>query len=295
MCDNGRMTIRTYDGAVVVITGGASGIGRAAGEALARRGAEVVLADLQGPQVEQAAHEISQAGGRVSAATLDVRDAAAVERLFKDTLARTGRLDYVFNNAGTGIFGEIHLLEQQDWDLLIDVNLKGMINVIRAAYPRLIAQGFGHLVNTSSTAGYLSAPFVASYCATKHAIVGLTKGLRIEAARFGVRVSVLCPGVLRTPLLTAGAQGRTVYPLSPERMLEWWTQMGIAELEPFTTQMLEAVARNQAEIVLPKRNRVVLALARLFPGFEYGMNRALFHRTLKKFPEIAGATERKAA
>lgn len=286
------MSIRTYDGAVVVITGGASGIGRSAGAELARRGAEVVLADVQAFVAEEAAHEITKAGGKATAVKVDVRDFAAVDRLFDDVVARTGRLDYVFNNAGVGVFGEVHLQEKEDWDLVFDVNLRGSTNVIRAAYPKMIAQGFGHLVNTASTAGMISSPFVASYVATKHAILGLSKSLRIEAARFGVRVSVLCPGVIRTPMLTTGAVGRSVYDISPERMISWWEQMGISELEPFTKDMLDELAKNKAQIILPKKGRLFLKVLRSFTGFELVMSELLYRRTLKTYPEIAAGRKK---
>jgi NAD(P)-dependent dehydrogenase (short-subunit alcohol dehydrogenase family) len=278
--------IRTYDGAVALITGGASGIGRAVGEELARRGADVVLCDVQAELAGEAAERIRSAGGRATAATVDVRDDVAVQRVVDETIARAGRLDYVFNNAGTGTFGEAHLLEAKDWDLVVDVNLRGVINVIRATYPRMVAEGYGHIVNTASMAGLVTCPFVASYAATKHAVVGLSKAMRIEAARFGVRVSAVCPGPIRTPILTGGAQGRSVYDLSPDRMLQWWNKMGITELEPFARQTVDCVAKNEGIIVLPKKNRAILALMRLVPGFEELAAKKLFGMTLRMFPEI---------
>jgi NAD(P)-dependent dehydrogenase (short-subunit alcohol dehydrogenase family) len=284
--------IRTYDGAVALITGGASGIGRAIGQELARRGADVVLADVQGELAGEAAEAIRSAGGRATGATLDVRDYAAVERVVDETVARTGRLDYVFNNAGTGTFGEVHLLEAKDWDLVVDVNLRGVVHVIRATYPRMVAEGYGHLVNTASMAGLVTCPFFASYAATKHAVVGLSKALRIEAARFGVRVSALCPSAIRTPILTGGAQGRCIYDISPDRMLQWWSKVGIADLEPFAKQAADCVAKNEGIIALPRKNRAILALMRLIPGFEELAAKKLFDWTLRTFPEIDRAPKR---
>src|SRR5438128_358938 len=109
-------SIRTFDGATVLVTGGASGIGRSFAEAVAARGADVVLADLQSPLAIEAAEAIRKRGGRATAAAMDVRDRAAVERVVADTVARTGRIDYVLNNAGLGIFGEAHLHSDADWD-----------------------------------------------------------------------------------------------------------------------------------------------------------------------------------
>jgi NAD(P)-dependent dehydrogenase (short-subunit alcohol dehydrogenase family) len=282
------MSIRTYAGAVCVITGGASGIGRALGEELARRGAtEVVLADIQGTLAEEAAAKIRASGAKATAVTLDVRDAAAVERMFADVEKRHGRLDYVFNNAGAGVFGEEHLCEARDWDFLIDLNIKGVVNVIRAAYPRMIRQGFGHMVNTASVAGLMTTPFLSIYSATKHAVVGMSKAMRVEAARHGVRVTALCPGAIKTPILEGGAFGRTVYDMTAARMLQWWAKMSPMPVEPFAKKVLDLVAKNERIIVLPKQTASMLRLLRLFPALEEKIATKLFEITLAKYPEVA--------
>jgi NAD(P)-dependent dehydrogenase (short-subunit alcohol dehydrogenase family) len=282
--------IRTFDGAVALITGGASGIGRAFGVELARRGAEVVLTDLQAELAEEAAAAIVESGGRASSAALDVRDRQAVDAVVRQTVQRAGRLDYVFANAGTGVFGEAHLLEERDWDLTIDVNLHGVVNTVRAAYPQLVAQGFGHLVNVASLAGLVPSPFLVPYATTKHAVVGLSKTLRIEAARFGVRVSAICPGAIRTPILTGNVLGRSVYSaMTPERMLEWWRRLGpIMDVEPFAKQAIDAVAKNEGIVVLPRRNRALLALLAWMPARAAEKVAAkMYQDTLRDFPEIA--------
>ena len=127
--------IRTYDGAVAIITGGASGIGRALGEALAQRGADVVLADRQADLAEGVAGAIRAKGRRASAAELDVTDFAATERLVRQTMEQNGRLDYMFNNAGIGIGGEVRYYDLKDWEQVIDVNIRGVIHGIQVAYP----------------------------------------------------------------------------------------------------------------------------------------------------------------
>lgn len=279
--------IRTYQGSVSIITGGASGIGKALGLELARRGgAEIVIADVQTAMAEETAEAIRGLGSRATVVTMDVRDSDAVERMVSDTLARAGRIDYVFNNAGTGVMGEAHLCDARDWQLVLDINLVGAINVVRAAYPRLVEQGFGHLVNTASTAGLLGTPFLSAYCASKHAVVGLSKAMRIEAAHRGVRVTALCPGPVKTPILTGGAQGRCVYDMSPQRMLEWWAQLKPGDVDVFAGETLDEVRKNKAVIVLPKHNRVMIALARMVPGLEEKLATKLYEGTLARFPEI---------
>jgi NAD(P)-dependent dehydrogenase (short-subunit alcohol dehydrogenase family) len=276
------MSIRTYEGAVAFITGGASGIGAALGAELKRRGAaEIVLADVQGDLAKKVAKDI---GG--TAELLDVRDRAGVEACVARTVARTRRLDYVFNNAGTGVWGEAHRQEPKDWDLVADINFTGMLNVVRATYPRLVEQGFGHLVNTASMAGLVASPILALYSATKHAVVGLSKSLRIEGARFGVRVSALCPGVIRTPILSGGAHGRNVYGIPSERLMRWWDRLWPMDVEPFAKQTLDAVAKNEGVIVLPKRNRAFVALVTRIPGLEEVIAKKIVEDTLKQYPEM---------
>lgn len=278
--------IRTFQGSVAIVTGGASGIGRALGEELARRGAaEIVIADIQSALAEETAETIRRSGARATVVTTDVRDADAVERMVL-TAQRAGRIDYVFNNAGTGVMGETHLLEKRDWDLTIDINVRGLANVIRATYPRLIAQGYGHLVNTASVAGLVGSPFISVYVGTKHFVVGISKSMRIEAAPHGVRVSALCPGAVRTPLLTGGSIGRSIYEMSEARKLAWWERFRPGNVDVFAKQTLDAVAKNESVIVLPRHNRIGVALFRMVPRLEEKVISKLYAKTLADFPEM---------
>jgi NAD(P)-dependent dehydrogenase (short-subunit alcohol dehydrogenase family) len=258
--------LRTFDGAVAVITGGASGIGRALGEALARRGAAVILADLQADLAEEAAAAIRGGGGRATAAALDVADFPAVERLVRQTVEVHGRLDYLFNNAGIGVVGEARYYDIKDWDRVIDVNLRGVTNGVQAAYPVMLRQGYGHIVNTASLAGLVPFPTVVGYCAAKHAVVGLSTALRVEAAAAGVRVSVLCPGPVRTPILEGGKYGKMVQPVPPELLKAHWERQRPMPADQFAAAALRAVARNRAVIVLPSRWKLFWWLNRLSPS-----------------------------
>ena len=172
--------IRTYRDAVAIITGGASGIGRALAGELAGRGCEIVIADLQIDLAEEVAGRIRAAGGKAAAFKVDVTDFAAVAEVVKKTVDRAGRLDYMFNNAGIGIGGEVCDFTLEDWNRVIDVNIRGVINGVQAVYPLMINQGFGHIVNTASMAGLVPIPVLAAYTASKHAVVGLSKALRID-------------------------------------------------------------------------------------------------------------------
>jgi NAD(P)-dependent dehydrogenase (short-subunit alcohol dehydrogenase family) len=273
------MNESSYSGKVAVITGGASGIGAAVGKALARAGADVVLADRQIDLAERISADIRRAGGRATAEELDVRSLPSMVRVVDRTVARCGGVDYFFNNAGIGVGGEVHAYETRDWDDVIDVNLRGVTNGIQAVYPAMVRRRSGHIINTASVAGLLPTPAQASYTATKHAVVGLSKALRIEAKRHGVRVSVLCPGVIRTPILTGGKYGRTnAVGLPAEKMLELWERTRPMDVDVFAQKVLRAVARDEAIIVVPRWWTALWYLDRLSPALSMKLAQTLFER-----------------
>ena len=262
------------DGQVAIVTGGASGIGRALAEELARRGVEVVIADLQTELAEQVAAGIRQQRGRATAKPLDVRDAAAFADLARETVRRAGRIDYLFNNAGIGRSGEISTYTLSDWDDVVDVNLRGVAYGIRAVYPIFIEQRAGHIVNTASTAGLIATPGLGGYSATKHAVVGLSKALRIEAKAHGVKVSVLCPGVIRTPLL---GKGLSQYPgVREEDARKLWDRFRPMEPSDFARAALDCVRKNQAVIIVPRWYRALWLIERLSPTVAESLG-TLFH------------------
>ena len=151
-------SIRIFEGATAIVTGGASGIGCALSKELAKRGCEVVLADLQDGMAEEVSREIIETGGKASAKKLDVTDFSGMQKIVEETVHRSGRLDYIFNNAGIGIMGHVSHYSIEDWNLIVDVNLRGVINGVQAAYKVMMSQGFGHIVNTASIAGLISTP-----------------------------------------------------------------------------------------------------------------------------------------
>jgi NAD(P)-dependent dehydrogenase (short-subunit alcohol dehydrogenase family) len=278
-------SLRTFAGAVAIVTGGASGIGRALGEALARRGALVVLADVQVDLAEEVAARIREDGSRATAEGMDVTDFAAWSRLVQNSFQSAGRLDYLFNIAGIGIVGEARYYELEDWYRILDVNLRGVVHGVQAAYPIMLRQGFGHIVNMASGAGLWPSPFVVGYCATKHAVVGLSTALRIEAATAGVRVSVLCPGSVRTPALTCESRdGKVLPPIPPEVYRSLVERQRPMSPERFAEQALRAVAKNRAIIVIPSWWKVVWWLNRLSPDLGFFLGRKALE-TLKRTAE----------
>jgi NAD(P)-dependent dehydrogenase (short-subunit alcohol dehydrogenase family) len=259
-----------FAGKIAIVTGGASGIGRALGVELVRRGAHVTLADVDGDLASAVANEIDTTGrtGSVASRMVDVSDADAMDALVAAVVGEHGRLDLMFNNAGISVGGPTHEMHRSHWDRSVAVNLGGVINGVRAAYPQMIEQGHGHIVNTASGAGLVAVPLTVPYTTTKFAVVGLSTALRPEAATHGVRVSALCPGAVETPILNRSAPSEL--PAMPAGTLtgrEFMKRLGTRPMAAarFAPRALRGVARNQAIITVPASTRALWYLQRLSP------------------------------
>ena len=184
-------------GKAVVITGASSGIGQATALLLAERGAKVVLGARGLDRLEALAARIADAGGEVVCARTDVRKRDDLSQLVKLSCDRYGKLDVLVNNAGIGPISPLDQLRVEDWEDMIDINIKGVLYGIAAALPIFRAQGFGHFVNTASTAAHRIVPNMAVYAGTKIAVRAISEGLRQEAGD-KLRVTVISPGFTRT-------------------------------------------------------------------------------------------------
>ena len=236
------------------------------------------VADRQFGAAEELAQRLRDTGALVHAVELDVRDPSAFAAAITTAVETGGRIDYLFNNAGIGIGGEVDTLTLDDWTDIIDVNLRGVIHGIQAAYPIMIRQGSGHIVNTASMAGLVTTSAQAGYSATKHAVVALSKTMRVEAATHGVRVSVLCPGVVRTPILSGGAYGRNKS-VSREDLLKLGEALRPMDADDFAERALRAVLRNEAIIVVPRWWKALWYLERLSPALSMRTAAAALKRT----------------
>lgn len=190
------------EGTVVVVTGGASGIGLAMAEAFARRGCSIVLADVQADALEGAAATVESHGVETLGVVTDVSQHGDVERLATDTLDRFGGVDVVCNNAGVAGQADAWFGPIEGWEWVLGVNLWGVVHGVRAFLPHLIARGGGHIVNTASIAG-LYPGFSPPYDASKHAVVALTEGLfnTMRSSGLPIGVSCVCPGWVRTGII----------------------------------------------------------------------------------------------
>ncbi len=253
-----------FAGRVAIVTGGGSGIGAAIVRALAARGSTVVIADIDEAAAKALADEIP--AGAVSAEVVDVTDAEAVADLVARVAAAHGRLDFVFNNAGIAVAGLVDELTVDHWDRVIDVNLRGVVHGVHAAYPVMLRQGHGHIVNTASLAGLVPGPGLAPYAAVKHGVVGLSLSLRAEAALRGVKVSVVCPGFVDTPLLGHVNPGLPQTETGENAAVLARMLGKLYQSDLLAKDVLRGVQQNRALIVAPRTARIAWRMSRYAPG-----------------------------
>ena len=247
---------------VAIVTGGASGIGAALCCALAARGLAVVAADINMDGAEAIAALIRQRGGTAAARHVDVTNPNSVTQLVQHTVATHRRIDYMFNNAGIAVSADARDLRLEHWHRLIDVNLLGVIHGVQAAYPFMVQQGHGHIVNTASLAGLVPFPGNLPYATTKHAVVGFSLTLRAEASDLGVKVSVVCPGFVQTAIV-ADSPALNVRDEKVQRSQPF----KFMDADDAAQRILAGVWRNQAVIIFPFYARLLWWMHRIRPNW----------------------------
>ncbi|GAB3900055.1 SDR family oxidoreductase [Spirosoma agri] len=189
------------NGKVIVITGASSGMGAAAARHLSALGATVVLGARRADRIETLAKEIQDQGGKALAIATDVTQRDQVKKLVDSAVGQFGRVDVILNNAGVMPLSPMDRLNVAEWDTMIDVNLKGVLNGIAAVLPHMKEQKSGQIINTASVAGHKVFTGSAVYSATKFAVRALTEGLRMEVKPYNIRTTIVCPGAVKTELL----------------------------------------------------------------------------------------------
>lgn len=192
---------KNIEGKVVVITGASSGVGEATARLLSSQGATVVLGARRTERIQSLADEFANAGAKALAISTDVTQLVQVKNLVDSAVQAFGRVDVILNNAGVMPHSPLERLKVEDWDRMIDVNLKGVLYGISAVLPHMKAQKSGHIINTSSVAGHKVRPGSAVYAATKSGVLVISEGLRQEVKPYNIRTTVLSPGAMKTELV----------------------------------------------------------------------------------------------
>jgi NAD(P)-dependent dehydrogenase (short-subunit alcohol dehydrogenase family) len=235
--------------AAALVTGGRGGLGRALCSHLTRAGMKPIALDLPGTGAD---------------VELDITDAAVVQRAVDDIVAVHGVIDVAVANAGVAAAGVVEELPADAWSLPVAVNIHGTVNLLRAVYPAMIERRQGHLVFVSSLAGLVPTPLLAPYAMTKAAIIGLATSLRVEAARHGIGVTVVCAGPMETRFLDTGGSGGIVEGIDARRFLTRAAGRPISA-DAVAAATVRGIRRNRA-VVAPGRAGVIWRLGRVSPG-----------------------------
>lgn len=240
------MSYDVFSGKIAVITGAASGLGQGFATEIARAGGTVIAADVNFDGVAKTVEAITSTGGKAEAHALDVCDSAAVVALVDGTVEKHGRIDYIFNNAGIATQGPVEEIPIENWDEIIDINLKGVVYGTSAAYKHMVKQRSGQIVNTASLAGLVPSPLLSPYSTVKFGVVGLSDSLRVEARSKGVTVTALCPGFIESGIYAAA---RTSGGFDEEMAREAIPLM--VPLEKGVRKLLDGVVKKKRVVTLP--------------------------------------------
>ncbi|MGR8947008.1 MAG: SDR family NAD(P)-dependent oxidoreductase [Gammaproteobacteria bacterium] len=249
-----------FSGKNVVITGAADGIGKALALNLIRQGANVVVTDIDERKLANFLHENRGSSSHVACQLLDVTDETAVEQLLDDVKKEMGQIDYVFNNAGIAVTGDCRDISMDQWRKVTAVNQWGVIYGAMAAYKIMAEQGSGHIINTASLAGLIPFPTNLPYSATKSAVVGLSMSLRAEAQDLGVKVSVVCPGFIRSNIFEASEMVNV-----PRDEIVSNIAFKLVEADVAADKILNGVRKNKAVIIFPTYAKIFWWMYRLSP------------------------------
>ncbi|MCX5740097.1 MAG: SDR family NAD(P)-dependent oxidoreductase [Proteobacteria bacterium] len=254
--------MRSFENKVAVITGAASGIGRALAQQLAQRGAELALVDVNASALAETAASVAATGRRVTTHIVDVADAARMEALAETVVAQHGRVELLVNNAGVSVTGTFEEQSLDDWRWIVGVNLWGVVHGCKFFLPHLRRAEEAHIVNLSSMFGLIGLPTQSSYCATKFAVRGLSEALWAELHGSGIGVTSVHPGGVKTNIVR---DSRTADANAKQQMILRFDRMAMSP-EKAAAKILDAALRNKLRVVICPETRVADWAKRLFPA-----------------------------
>ena len=239
------MGIRSFAGKTVLLTGAASGIGRACAVELATAGAQLALVDIDADGLGETAAAVRARGARAHTLVADLANEEGVEGVARDALAALGHVDVLFSNAGVAVVAPVVGTKAEDWRWIFDINVWAPIRLTRALLPHMTARGTGYIVYTASLAGLIGAPGMVAYSTTKFALVGFAEALRHEIADKGIDVTVVCPGRVHTNLHRATRYGNLGFRRFLDQAPTWY---GVTK-ERAARIIVRAMARRQPLVV----------------------------------------------
>jgi len=262
-----------------LVTGAASGIGRATALELAGHQAELLITDIDGAGLRETANRIERRGVHVTTWVGDISDPAFVASLAEDASRGPGGVDLLINNAGALYFGEVLDMSMKHWDTLMGVNVWGPVRLTQALLPHMVDRGSGHIVNVASVAAFAGVPGLTAYSTTKFAVLGYSEALRIELERHGVVVSVACPGLVNTRFAENGQ-----YPSQGARLGLTRSILPTAGYSPerAARDIVRGVVRGQRYIVIGWMAHTIWALKRLSPSLGQELYRQLWPHLRKR-------------
>jgi NAD(P)-dependent dehydrogenase (short-subunit alcohol dehydrogenase family) len=281
------MDVTNLTGKTVLVTGAASGIGKETALAVARRGAGLVICDLNEGGLAETAHQIRTMGRDVIAHRVDVASSDDMREFAATVHAQVDAVDVLMNNAGVGLGAGFLDTSLTDWEWIIGINLKGVIHGCHFFIPPMVARGRGgHVINVASAAAFIATEALAAYSTTKYAVFGLSEALRDELLRHRIGVTAVCPGIINTPITASSPlRGANNTPEMRRRMIEIYQRRNYGP-ERVARNILKAVQRNRAVAPISPEAWAMYYLKRLVPGFVARLNRSSAERLRRQLTRV---------
>lgn len=285
------MDVRNLSGKTALVTGAASGIGRETALALASRGADLVICDLDEAGLADTARAIEALGRKALPHVVDVGDAAAMDAFAKTVHQTVDAVDILVNNAGVGLGASFLDTSLEDWHWILDINVMGVVHGCHYFVPRMVEAGRGgHVVNVASAAAFIATETLNAYSTTKFAVRGFSEALRGELARHGIGVTAVCPGIIDTPI-TRSSRLRGVFaeaPAARERMVEAYQKRNYTPAR-VAAHIVTAIGRNRAVAPISPEAWLMWWMKRFTPGLARWVSARMTERSLREAEEANAA------